>query len=345
MGRAAKPPIATDTPVMVLNFNGWADTIHCITELRRETFPIWLIDNGSNEDRSAELAEMFPGIRVLPLPENLGWAGGYNRALEIALSEGLSAAYLLNNDAVPQPGSIAASIKALESDPDVAAVGSIVLDHDGQRVRFAGQYYRFMSKAQRKETASSDIREARTLHGAGVLVNLRAVAALGLFHEEYFLYWEETDWFVRARQAGWKLLLCGASRVLHQSGASDSGDNAQYYMARNRFLALKRGVSVSGKVETVPGLIVETLARIKRIPRTRVALEDGLLDGLAGRFGKRGAGRRPVIRRTLIGALSVATIGHRLLRRLTRVRSASKASGPASDSASRLRHTDAQAVP
>ena len=113
----------------------------------------------------------------------------------------------------------------------------------GKKLRFAGEYYPFMTPEQRALADRNQLQvprglvPARALHGAGVAISLEAFREVGPFHEGYFLYWEEADWFIRAKQRGWELYVDGDSVVEHVGGASDSNSNKTYYLSRNRFLA------------------------------------------------------------------------------------------------------------
>src|SRR4051794_11109573 len=97
---------AMDTPVIVLTWNGWDNTLECLRSLREDpdVATVWLVNNGSATDRSDDARAVFPGLRVLQFKENYGFAGGMNRALRMAATEGYELAYLLNNDALPLRG-------------------------------------------------------------------------------------------------------------------------------------------------------------------------------------------------------------------------------------------------
>ncbi len=113
---------------------------------------------------------------------------------------------------------------------------------------------------------------------------------MGPFHEEYFLYHEETDWCLRARAKGWTIAIDGRSRVDHEGGASNIGFNTSYYMARNRFLAMRRGIGLRDRTETPLSIAeYEYLESAGAGLEQRVAITNGLLDGWRGRFGQRTA--------------------------------------------------------
>ena len=91
-------------PVIILNWNGWNDTLECLRALGADESvdAVWLVDNGSISDRSKDAFEIMPQLRYFRWERNYGFAGGYNRALRVAAEEAIPFVYLLNNDAIPQ---------------------------------------------------------------------------------------------------------------------------------------------------------------------------------------------------------------------------------------------------
>lgn len=273
-------------PVLILNYNGWDDTIACITAMQSHIDNIWLIDNASPVNRLAEVKGRFPSVRQLVMPDNLGWAGAYNRAIAVAASEGHNAVYLLNNDAVARPGAVEAALTTLRGSEDIAAVGSMMLDNGGTRAFFDGDWHwdRTMAAASLRD----DVREVRSLHGGGFAIKLLAYDTIGPFFEGYFLYHEETDWCLRASTAGWRIMVDCASRVDHEGEGSSVGSSRLYYIARNRFLAKRRGIHLRDREETNFSIVeYEFFEAAGHNFAARVAITEGLIDGLRGRFGRR----------------------------------------------------------
>ena len=288
-------------PVVILNFNGWDDTVASVRRMLPFIEKIWVIDNGSAVDRCVDLKTLSPRIRTLRLAENFGWAGGYNRALRVVREAGHKAAYLLNNDATLEPGALESAVATLRQDPAIAAVGSAILTEEGRRVWFDGEYHADKDAADLASGAAA----SRTLNGAGFALNLEAMDALGGFHEEYFLYHEEADWFSRAHKAGWRLLVDNDSRVHHARQRSDTNFNASYYRLRNRFLASRRGISLGAGPERWRHAFWHAVRALRaRETGARLAAAEAILDGLRARFGRR-PGERTGLERLIRALLSL----------------------------------------
>ena len=104
--------------VVVLNWNNLADTLECVESVLKSEysqFSCWVVDNGSDHDPSDRLREHFPSARVIRLAKNLGYSGGNNVALRLAIDQQAQYVLLLNNDATVAPDTIARLVAAMES--------------------------------------------------------------------------------------------------------------------------------------------------------------------------------------------------------------------------------------
>ena len=218
-----------DTPVIVLNWNGWEYTFACLQSLRaaEDVTTVWLVDNGSLVDRTDETRTLWPGLRVVRLDQNYGFAGGMNQALRLAASEGYAFAYLLNNDATVVPGFLRAALDAVA--PGVAVVGSRIAYADGRSIAFDGEYY---AKDERSVDEPFETRPVPHANGAGMLVRLAALAECGYFDERFFCYHEEVELCWRLAARGCASIVAANSFVRHVRGGSDVNANSVYCTAR-----------------------------------------------------------------------------------------------------------------
>lgn len=302
-------------PVLILNWNGWPDTIQCVCSVN-ENAPhpeIWVIENGSTEDQSKIVLDKFPDTRIIRLDRNYGWSGGYNRALQIALDEGYQFAYLLNNDTVVQPGFLEKVATVASQSPDIAAVGSTMLFEGGEFVRFDGKYFSPGEKSAEKiERIPAEIDVPR-VNGGGMLIRLDAFSRVGPFDERFFCYGEEEDWCDRAReQNGLRLKVARESFIEHRCGGSDISANSHYYRVRNTFLN-------SGPSH--PDILTHARRQFWRIycqrndsPREVVrAMLCGVEDGMNRVFGPRNL-RTPTLRsRCVLWAHTSFRFGQRMV--------------------------------
>src|ERR1017187_67190 len=117
--------------VALLNWNGWRDTVECLTSLQKldyEECELLVIDNASTNDSVLRIRERFAPIKIIQLEKNLGFAGGCNVGIRYAISHGAQYAWLLNNDTKVDPSALRALVEVAEADGCVGAVGSIIYD-------------------------------------------------------------------------------------------------------------------------------------------------------------------------------------------------------------------------
>src|SRR6476661_7514426 len=105
---------------VILSFNGFNDTISCIQSIvdqKQSGFDLLVIDNGSSAGTVDSIVAAFPSVEVISLSENLGWAGGNNFGIKLALERGYDWVCLLNNDTVFPEGEVANWINAIRTAP------------------------------------------------------------------------------------------------------------------------------------------------------------------------------------------------------------------------------------
>jgi GT2 family glycosyltransferase len=282
---------ASNVPVILLNWNGWEDTFTCLDSIAliREKVEVWLVDNGSNIDRTDEAVAAYPGLRVLKWNENLGWAGGYNRALRLASQEGYEFAYLLNNDSTVTTGFLSEAVDVCRADPAIAAVGSCIawMDSPGY-IMFDGEFH---DAAENRLVTHRSTRSVASVSGAAMLVRLNALEKDGYFDERFFCYFEETEWCLRMRKHGWSIFVAGNSLTKHRGLRSDVDTNREYYFHRNPFIIAEhpeyRQIH-GGRVKHVYfTLRSANEARRTAKPEVANALASAVYDGLLKRFGRR----------------------------------------------------------
>ena len=236
---------------IVLNFQRSDDTVRCVSSLRDSTYRnqfLVVVDNGSD---AAARSELVAGIGPTPLiqsEENLGFAGGNNLGIRHALDRGADYVWILNPDTIVEPESLERLVQTMSRFPEAGIVGSrLVRGDDGTTVLFNGGTIDWnqagkpvlpdMGKPE-KDVKANTVTSIDYATGASMLVRRQLVEEIGYLPERYFLYFEETDFNIRAKRAGWKVLLEPRSRVLHnrRSWGSVPAPYYVYYFVRNRIL-------------------------------------------------------------------------------------------------------------
>lgn len=215
--------MSTRIAVVVLNWNGWRDTLACIASLETlnaESFSIILVDNGSTDGSVEHFQRELPGIALLQTGANLGFGGGCNVGILHAVALGAEYIWLVNSDATVDADALAALVQVADSNPKLGAVGSVLFDADApNRVQLwgGGRVNLWLGRSnhclapQRLDFVS----------GASLLLRRVALEQVGLFDSaQFFMYWEDTDLGFRLRQAGWQLAVAAGSKIWHKQSAS-----------------------------------------------------------------------------------------------------------------------------
>ncbi|WP_196610492.1 glycosyltransferase family 2 protein [Nitratidesulfovibrio oxamicus] len=253
---------AEDVGIILVNFRGLRDTLSClgaVANLRTPPRRVIVVDNGS-DDGSAEtlrreLARPGSGVcaELLELPGNEGFAGGNNAALRLLLrDQGCRAFWLLNNDAEPEPAALDALCETLNGLATPGACGSLLVHMGGAgRVQCTGggRLNRLLgtarhlgegltTEAARRLSAKDVGARLDYICGASLLVSRSAVERAGLPDEAFFLYYEDVEWGIRLRRAGFDLGYAPGSVVLHKEGGSTGAASSRKGGApvRSRFI-------------------------------------------------------------------------------------------------------------
>lgn len=247
---SALPP----TCVVVVNWNGWRDTIACLESLLALAAPpmrVVVCDNGSTDESVAQLdrylRERLPhwepaagqpglqnpqpgqGVRsvhLLRLQENLGYAGALNAGIAWARERWSPRGFwLLNNDVQAQPGALEALVAAHASVPHAGVCGSVLMEWDApDRIQgVAGVYRRWLGVGwhDKGAPAGKDVKlDVDYPIGASMYVATDYLNEVGPMDPGYFLYCEEMDWAERGRRHGYRPVVALRSRLRHKEGAS-----------------------------------------------------------------------------------------------------------------------------
>jgi len=246
-----------------------------------------------------------PAVRVIELLDNLGFAHAANLGVETALESGAEWILLLNDDAVVEPACLARCVDEARSDPSIAAVGpAVVFEERPDTIWFAGgrhsdeflyTRHRALGRPVDKLPPTSD---TDYIAGCCMLVRAAAWSELGGFRKDFFLYYEDAEWCMRARGAGWRCRYLAEVLCRHRVSSSTQGGHralsptSAYYRARNQ-LRFARETESPGKrfTRTAGVLLIWTpylawqLVRAHDRQTARAYLQ-GLRDGLRGRMGK-----------------------------------------------------------
>ena len=282
--------------IITINYNGLKDTCELIDTLplKDKSIEVIVVDNASNQDEAAIIEERYPQVKVIRSKENIGFAGGNNLGIKAAQGKYL---FFLNNDTLlkPQTSGLKPLISRLESSPKIGMVcPKIKFSWDSQLIQFAG--YTPLSPVTMRNKAigcgEADHGQYDTAHstpyahGAAMMVKREVIEKAGQMPECYFLYYEELDWSMMIRRAGYEIWYEPSCTIFHKESQT-TGQNSPLrtnYITRNRFLFTQR--NQQGMVKYISYLYLISLVATRDILRfafqRRMDLARATIRGVVG---------------------------------------------------------------
>lgn len=234
---SAKPATARPVTVVILTWNGLHHTRRCLDALRRVTdfsrTRVLVVDNGST-DGTVEFLRSQESIDVILNDQNLGFVRGNNAALRQIPRE--RDVVLLNNDTeVDDPRWIEKLQASAYADPRIGVVGCRIRQMDSPLLQHLGTFMPdFSYWGQQIGGGEADINQYaadRDVEGvvfACVYLRRELMDAVGFLDEDYFSYYEDTDYCFKALAAGFRVVLCGALTISHRQHGSTKANNANF---------------------------------------------------------------------------------------------------------------------
>jgi GT2 family glycosyltransferase len=233
--------------IVLVNYRGWRDTLACVASLRMLRYApveIIVIENGSPDDSWERLRDV-DDIQLVRLERNVGFAGACNHGMRIARDAGAEFVWLLNNDTVVEPDAASALVRLARDKPEAHFFGTLISFHDepellwfggGDLDRLTGTpgHVGFMQPVGR---FSSGVPKPTTwISGCSLLIRTTSLETVGFMDDDLFLYAEDMEWQLRARQEYPVAWMSNECLVRHKVGRSTGSTNnvlGRVFMSRN----------------------------------------------------------------------------------------------------------------
>ena len=239
--------------IIIVNWNQKELTIECLESLKKvnfKNFNIVLVDNGSEDDSVEHIKKNYSHVTVLENKNNLGFSGGNNTGIEYAISKGYDYVYLLNNDTEVHSEFLTEIVSELEKDKTIGIGGSTVYYFKPNDVIwYSGGHADWVSgdmidpRAGKKiDIDKQKIEDVDEVAGAGMLIRCDSLKKVGKLHEDFFIYFEETDLCQRIIKNNERVVWVPKSIVWHKVSMTFGEESPVmiYLMTRNRWLFMRR---------------------------------------------------------------------------------------------------------
>ena len=250
---------------VVLNWNGKHFLKNCLESILSSDYKnigIVLVDNASTDGSVAFVEKNYKRVKIIANKSNLGWTGGNNKGVKYALKQKADAIFVLNNDTVITKNCISQLSKILFSKESIGIVGPKIylLDEKGKKTKtisFAGgrftknRYFGVHVGNNKKDTGKFEkVKESEYITGAAILIKRKVFEKIGFFDDKYFIYYDESDFCLRARKTGFSIYIQPKAVAYHAfSGTVEVNSPFQkYYTTRNHYLFVERNAPMRVKL-------------------------------------------------------------------------------------------------
>jgi N-acetylglucosaminyl-diphospho-decaprenol L-rhamnosyltransferase len=307
----------------IVNYHGSELTIDCLRSLQPEfaALPevhVALCENGSGDEEVARLQQaidelgLADRVTLTAIYPNRGFTGGNNAVIRPALTAPSppDAVLLLNNDTIMQPGGIQSLVDFMTAHPEVGICGSRLEYPDGasqraaRRVLTAGSEFESNARfgpisrlMHRWVIAPPDESEAHIcdwVPGAALMIRREVLETVGLLDEDLFTYFDDVDYCLRARRAGWPTWYVPQSRIVHlvgkTTGVTDTATRPRrlpsyYFRARRHYFLKNFGAAYAALADlaAIAGLSIwkiRTLIERRPDPDPPYLLRDLILNSV-----------------------------------------------------------------
>ena len=283
---------AKKVAVVILNWNRRENVLDCLKHIYQMDYPLYqviLVDNASTDGSVAAVRKAFPDVVLVENDKNYGAPEGKNIGLRKALETEMDIVYMVDNDIVVAEDSLTRLMEVLDEVPDSGIVGAKMYDYSKPDILLsAGGIIDFTENVSRgrgdreKDTGQFDAtEEVDYLWGGAMIATREVLEKVGLFETDYLGYWfEDSDFSVRVRNAGYKVMFCGKSEVWHRPHATE-----QQFSFRKKYLATRNAIRFMKKYATPANWAKYLFFAIGGLPYA--AIRDLILRGqVAGACGK-----------------------------------------------------------
>lgn len=244
----AQPRVVT----VILNTNRRDDTCALLASLEKMTYQnhrVIVLDNASTDGSVPAIRSAYPTVQIIALEKNLGYAGNNNVGIKAALAQHAEWVFVLNEDTILAPDCLTQLIRVGQDNAQTGIVGPMVYHHNEPDIIQSaggkmGRDWRAWHVAQNEfdQGLFSLAREVDWISGCAILVRRELIEQVGMLDERFFYYWEETEWCLRARKSGWRIMHVPQAKLWHKGVQRDyhPSPSVTYYATRNRFLVLAK---------------------------------------------------------------------------------------------------------
>ena len=241
-----------DISVVIVSWNTRELTLQCLDSLADTgglQTEIIVVDNASHDGSPDSIETLFPKVRIIRNPCNLGFSGANNIGIRQSMGDYIC---LVNSDVVVLRGCLSNMYHYMEAHPGIGLLGPKILWPDARTVQRSCMGYptiwNMLCRALGMDALfpqlkifggflmphwrHNNVREVDVINGCFWMVRRSAMNVVGLLDENFFMYAEDIDWCKRFKDQGWRVVFYPGAEAIHYGGASSAAMPARFYVAK-----------------------------------------------------------------------------------------------------------------
>ena len=254
--------------IILVNWNSYDFSVNCINSLNKcnyTNFKIILVDNGSKDSSLDKLSSQFKDIHFIKNKSNLGFTGANNIGISKALKDNFDYVMLLNNDTLVKKDFLKHLIDRFKNDDKLGAIQPLIcqMNNPDKIWNAGGKFLRLIGLpvvlGKGKKLTNNGLIKNYTdwISGCCIMLKSKIINDVGLLDNSFFAYFEDVDWSLRIKEAGYFLGIETKSIIYHyESGSSKSKSNIEgnldpmihYYNFRNHIKLIKKHKKYFGTI-------------------------------------------------------------------------------------------------
>lgn len=230
--------------IIILNYNGKTVLQKCLTSIFRSDYKnieVVVVDNASSDGSLEEAMQKFSKVHFIKNSENIGFSRGNNLGIRFSLEKFADYILLLNNDTEIFSNTISLLVNYAEKNDQVGITSPLILGPNAKEIWFAGGRINW-SKMSCSHILSLKAEKAYTIEyasGCAMLIKKEVFKKIGLFDERFFLYYEDTDFSLRAKKQNFNISLLPQAKIIHFEISNSTNPQKIYWLVISALIFFK----------------------------------------------------------------------------------------------------------
>jgi GT2 family glycosyltransferase len=239
--------------IIIINYNTVPFIANCLDSLKKADFKkykvrVIIFDNNSTDNSFNLIKEKYPFFKALQNKKNLGFAKAANKGIKTALKRNADFVFLLNPDTIVSKDFLPPLIKLMQKDSSVGIASPLLKEFKGSKIYYTlgAGFNPFLGRVKHKKQEFRPLKPVKEemVSGCAMLIRKKVFEKIGFFDEQFYLFYEDSDFCKRAGEAHFKIYIHPKSVVFHKVSASFKGFSWKkiYFVLKSNIIFTKKHV-------------------------------------------------------------------------------------------------------